>query len=152
MSRIIKDLRWARVAPEQRKAGRTPSRGAKAAGIRYERALAKALPQALPGLWWEFEDYKGWGTCQTDLVLRVHDQIFVLEAKYTWTESAWPQLENLYLPVLGMATEMPVWGIQVCKNLTPCVRGMVCRKLHEALESAANGHMTTLHWIEKGAV
>lgn len=113
-------------------------RGAKALGVRYERALARSLPGATHGQWWEFWDANGRGFCQTDLFLPVGEAVVVLEVKYTWTPLGHSQLERLYLPVLRMALGRDVIGLVVCKKLIPEVLGQVtvCGTLVEAIEAA----------------
>jgi hypothetical protein len=125
-------------------------KGAKARGLTYERALAKAVPKAKAGLWWEYQDDNGLGYCQTDLVLIGREAALVLEAKYTWVEQAWTQLERLYVPVLGLALARPVFGVQVCKILKPETEGRVVGTLKEAFAAVKLGERVTWHWIGKG--
>ena len=155
MSRVVRGLKWARVAqrPQGLPIGRP--RGAKLEGVRYERRVAKAL--ALAGLkfshgkWWEFEDWAGRGVCQTDFVGKVGDSAVVLEVKYSWTQEAWWQLDQLYIPVLRMALACPVVGVQVCKMLISCAEGVVTRDLCEAIALAQSGvSPVTMHWAELG--
>lgn len=124
------------------------ARGAKAAGLRYERELAKALPQAKHGQWWQFVDRNGPGYCQTDLLLKTELGLFVLEVKYTWTPAGHEQLRKLYKPVVEKALGQPVHLVQVCKRLTTEVpRDSVRLELSEALALAANGWPAVLAWI-----
>ena len=126
VTRQINRLSWAKQSPSRPPGiGVTRARGAKAAGVRYERLLAKAVPKAQAGVWWEFVDSAGHGWCQTDLVLIGRDGALVLEAKYTATDRAWEQLEGLYLPVVSAALGRPCWGVQVCRVLTPEMPGPV---------------------------
>lgn len=126
-------------------------RGAKAAGLRYERDLAKAMPSAKHGQWWEYRDLAGPGFCQTDLIYQLASGVLVLEAKYTWTETGHQQLERLYLPVVSRALAVPTCGIVVCKVLTTEVpRNSVCSSLEEALGHARAGRRAVLHWLGTG--
>ena len=147
MTRRVTGLRWARRL-EERPAGLPIGRprGKKRAGVQYERQLAGALPNARHGLWWEFEDRYGKGICQTDLVMLVGQATVVLEAKLTWTEDAWDQLEGLYLPVVRMAMAGRVVGVQVCKNLLPQAK-WVSVGLEEAVLNALADRRATLHWM-----
>jgi len=124
-------------------------RGAKAAGLRYERALARMLPGATHGQWWEFWDANGRGVCQTDLFLTVGDAVVVVEVKYTWTLVGHGQLENLYLPVLRKATGREVIGLVACKKLVPEVLGVaqVSGNFVEALEAARSAR-SVLHVVD----
>lgn len=145
MSRRLCGLKWARQIERPGGIPKGRPRGAKAAGVRYERALAAALPEAHHGLWWEYLDDNGMGFCQTDLLLLGPDCALVLECKYTWTEEAWEQLEHLYLPVVARALDCPTYGVQVCKTL----RGEtsdVCWTLEEALAIALEGRRPSMHW------
>lgn len=152
MSRVVQALRWARGPSETRPScipvGRP--RGVKAKGVQYERQLARALPMASHGLWWEYEDLFGHGWCQTDLVGQQADgSLVVFEAKLTWVPEAHQQLELLYRPVVELATHRPVLCVAVAKGL---VRGMpaavkVTSDLRTALELASKRVPVVLHWI-----
>lgn len=146
MSHWVQGLSWARQSerPKAMPIGRP--RGAKAAGVRFERLVAKAMPQAKHGLWWEFVDASGRHWCQTDLVLEGRDSVLVVECKYTWTRDAQRQLEGLYLPVVSWVRGKPAYGVQLCKVLTPEATG-VCPTLEDALALARSGAAATWHWI-----
>ncbi len=126
-------------------------RGKKAAGVRYEKLLAAAIPAAKHGQWWRFVDVKGPGYCQTDLLLATDWGFAILEAKYTWTEVGHQQVARLYKPVVEFATGQRAFGIEVCKVLTPAVeREWVCSSLDEAIGRASAGYKTVLHWLGVG--
>lgn len=163
MTRVIRGLKWARALdarPSCIPVGRP--RGAKAAGLRYERALAAALPGAKHGQWFEFEDLAGRGYCQVDLLLdsglrkdslgRV--KLLILESKYTWTFEGHQQIEGLYRPVVERAYGCSVLGIVVAKRLIPGVQGIarICGGLEEAIAAGAGGGRVVLHWLGKGAL
>lgn len=123
-------------------------RGAKAAGLRYERSLAKAMPAAKHGQWFQFQDRAGDGCCQTDLLLGSDGACFVIEAKYTWTLEGHEQLERLYLPVVGMALARPCFGIVVARRLLSQMPGIVvANSLGQALIFARQGRRVCWHWI-----
>lgn len=147
--RLISGLLWARPA-EKAPFRQGKGRGAKAAGLRYERALARSLPGGWHGHWYEFEDRNGRGFCQPDLVLVWKGRLVVLEAKYTWVAEAHSQIERLYRPVLEMAHGHGVGGVVVCRGLVP---GMppalpVIRDLPSALALAISSpSCPVLHWL-----
>lgn len=148
MTRQIIGLKWARRHPEVWPFGipKPRPRGIKAFGRRYEAAVAKSLPQAEQGVWWEFRDANGPGICQTDFILVDGLTIVILECKHTWTPDGMSQLMGLYLPVVSMAAERPAIGIQVCKHIVPWA-GPAFTSLGEALATArAQGTPSTLHW------
>lgn len=127
------------------------ARGAKAAGLRYQRAFGKAIGRsALDGPWFAFRDLNGNGFCQPDFVINLPSIAVVLECKYTWTPEAFAQIELLYKPVLEMALEKPVFGFQVCKRLIPeaqkCCK--VTGMLGNGLVLANSGTRVALHWLE----
>ena len=140
MTREIQDLRFVKVLRERPSCipkGRP--RGAKAAGVRYEEALAasSAFAEASHGVWLEFGDARGHGFAQVDFVFATDEAIVVAEAKLTWTPAAYPQLRKLYFPLLAKFTTLPVGGIVVCQNLTrDTPRRDVVGDLSEALRMA----------------
>lgn len=146
MKRKVIGLRWATVCERPSNLPVSRPRGAKAAGLRYERLLAKALPEAIRGQWFEFEDRNGRGYCQTDLLLPVNfGKVAVLECKYTYTWEGLQELANLYLPVVKMALRREAVGVMVCKRLIPTA-GQVQGSLPAAL-AVASGQPSCWHWI-----
>jgi len=138
MSREVVGLKWAKILEKRPRAIPEAKRvsGAKLAGLRYERALAKSLPLA-HGVWWEFEDRNGPGWCQTDFVGTSGAWVVVLEAKWTWTHEAEEQLFGLYLPVVAKALRVPlgrVIPVVVCKKLIRGLSRPIRPSLQEALE------------------
>lgn len=129
------------------------AKGAKAAGHRYERALAAEVPYAIHGLWVEFSDINGRGFCQPDLVIkdvahagRTHT--VVLESKITWTPNGHGQVAELYAPVLERLWGQPVVGVVVCKHLTPEVPlSWVHGDLAAAVAAALGGRQSVWHWL-----
>lgn len=118
-------------------------------GLRYERVLAKALPMAKHGQWFEFEDKYGRGFCQVDLMLEMPRGILILEAKYTWVPEGHCQIEGLYSPVVEMALGKPCKGMVVCKKLIP---GMpreleIVSDLESGARALASGNRVVLHWL-----
>ena len=177
MTRKIQGLKWARgTSPPGFAKGPGPKVGAKAQGLRYERAVARELPQALKGLWWEFEDGNGPGWCQTDFFIPGKSEGLVLECKLGYSEGAWKQLELLYLPVVQLATGLKIQGLQVTKLLrgpgfAPVGAGVrvgakppgvrvgakppgvrVVNRLESGLALARLGHRVVVHWTGLGPI
>ena len=148
--KTIVGLKWAKVLDSRPKGipvGKP--RGAKAYGVRYERALASAAPWLVRGTWFEFEDKNGPGLCQTDF-LSSGAPIVVLETKYTWTEDGHVELEKLYLPIVEAVWGGSPVGIVVSKNLTPRVPSRsICASFEEAIE-IGRSRRSVLHWIGSG--
>lgn len=123
-------------------------RGAKAQGLRYERALSKALPSAKHNLWFEFWDKNGRGFCSPDFLLEFPQFLVVLEAKYTDTDAGREQIEHLYRPILAKLYAKPIRGVLVCRNLLRSSRN-IYHDLNSAIASA-EFCIPTLHWLGKG--
>lgn len=136
--RVIEHLRWAKPAGKA-PFGPSRARGAKGAGLRYERQLGDSLPLAAAGLWWEFEDSFGKGFCQTDLLLELPQGLVVVEVKYTWVPEGHSQISKLYRPVLEAATGKKVFGIVACKALVPGIPFRIVGDLNSALGIALAG-------------
>jgi hypothetical protein len=125
------------------------ARGTKAFGLSFERAVARALPGAVHGPWYEFWDRDGKGYCQPDLVLVLPRLVLVIECKLSDTPAARAQLNELYLPVCAKAHGRPAQGLVIVKHLKPDSTH-VFSKLSEALQSL--GVCPCLHWIGRGAL
>jgi len=150
--RVITGLEWAKLLKSRPKAipvGRP--RGAKAKGIHYERELAKLLPGASAGRWFEFEDRNGHGHCQPDFVLSFASELVVLECKLTWVPAGHTQIEQLYQPVLESLSAKRVLGVVVCKNLLPDMPVPVFGDLASAIAGARNGR-AVWHWLGVGGI
>lgn len=154
--RRIRGLRFAQsiARPEGLPAARP--RGCKLDGLYYERQVAKAVPWAIPGAWFEFTDLNGHGKCQTDLIFgyRAGDvrELFCLEVKLSLVEDGFDQLELLYLPVLRHCYQVPTYGIQVTKNLRGAGRAwgkppIICSSLGDAMHQARQGKRVAWHWL-----
>jgi hypothetical protein len=126
---------------------------AKKLGIIYENRVAKALPGAIHGQWFEFWDLNGHGFCQVDfLMLPKGGNLTVFECKLTDCLEAEQQLEGLYLPVVAKATGMKARGAVIAKNLT-IQSNRVTQSLKEALDFASFGPpFPVLHWIGRTAL
>lgn len=145
---VVSGLRWAKESHRPVGLSKSKSRGAKAAGLRYEKALAKALPIAKHGQWFEFEDLTRRGYCQPDLLVSLGPVVLVLEAKYTWTMVGHSQLNQLYLPVVERALRRRAVGVVVCRALTPeTPKESIFSTLLGAVTFAATGRPAVLHWF-----
>lgn len=123
---------WPEIIPRSR------SRGVKALGHRYEKAVARQLgAEAKQGVWWAYRDANGPGLCQTDFIIVGEIWVVILECKHTWTMEGMEQLEYLYIPVVEMALDKRAIGIQICKHLTPDVP-----EVFDSLETAVNAART----------
>src|SRR5215471_19291929 len=127
-------------------------RGAKAAGLRYERSLHSNLPAGtLHGQWFEYICSEGRGYCQTDFIVSLLPAcVAVLEAKYTLVPGAFSKLLSLYIPVVTLAMQCPAIGIVVVKNLNPAFihTQPIYNDLYLAAKHAHNtGMPALLHWV-----
>lgn len=150
--RIINGLIAASACSRPANIPKSRPRGRKAAGLKYERELAKGIPGGIHGQWFRFIDAKGPGVCQTDILLKTSLGIVILESKYTWTQDGHVQLDKLYIPVVERANPgIPAFGIVACKVLTNDVNpDWICRDLQSAIARSASGRKTVLHWIGAG--
>lgn len=122
----------------------------KARGLAYERELAKALPQAHHGVWFEFEDTNGHGYCQPDFILELGPRptpVFIIETKLRWTLEGHLQVEGLYVPVVEATLGRKAIGGEVCKVLVPGAGAVLTRSLPELIRAAGLGHRAVLHWL-----
>lgn len=144
---------WPDIIPRSR------SRGVKALGHRYEKAVAKQLGHnARQGVWWAYRDANGPGLCQTDFIIVGEVWAVILECKHTWTFEGMEQLQDLYIPVVEKALDKRAIGVQVCKHLTSDAYD-VFNDLESAVNAARTGQrlikapmrfdnhrLVTLHW------
>lgn len=108
--RYIKGLLWCKrtTKPNFKKQRQT---AAQKRGITYERKIAKILreiyePEAevQHGPWLEFEDAKGWGICQPDVLILPTDvakPLLLIEIKLTHKPEAEGKLRNVYKPLIS---------------------------------------------------
>lgn len=101
--------------------GKAPRpKGAKALGLRFERAVGRALPGALHGQWLKFVDNNGKGFCQPDILFSPRPGVLcVVECKLTDTMEAEGQLKHLYMPLVGKLFDGELRPIIVVKYLSP---------------------------------
>lgn len=130
----------------------TRPRGAKGAGLRFERAIARALPGATRGQWFEFEDFYGHGYCQTDFLWDTGKSIIVVESKLTDTPAAPAQLRELYIPVVERAFGKRTYGLIIVKNLmAETDKRLVCDSVAIAV-TRLDACIPIVHWLGRGTL
>lgn len=122
-------------------------RGVKAQGLRYERLLAKAWPQAVHGQWWTYGAYGVRKFCQTDLLLVRPTAAIIVEVKLSWTPEARRALDEVYIPVVKRALDKPAFGFMATQHLRKGMSGVVLGDLDEAVEAAFRGWNVIWHWL-----
>lgn len=162
MARIERSVAGLRFATQCERPSCIPvgrPRGAKAQGVRYERAVADVLQgtfnsnRIVHGQWFEFHDANGKGYAQVDLLLYLQalDLYIVGECKLTYTGEAWRKMRMFYLPIVAMALQRRAVGFVVVRNLTPEVDvRRVCATFRETLNRCVNGGEPTWHYLGKG--
>lgn len=155
--RRIKQLRWARPCSRPKGIPRfSRARGSRAAGLAYERKLAKAIgsdfPLAFHGQWYEFEDAAGHGYCQPDIVIPQDRFVVCVEVKLSAQDSAWLQARGLYKPILEHVYRKPCICIVATKYLRSERAGdIIATSLADAVTSAEVLNVQPLwHWIGQG--
>ena len=131
---------------------RSRPKGAKAAGLRYEKALSAAIPRAEHGQWFEFRDLNGPGHCQSDLIIVGQKRVVVIECKLTEVDQGRAQLRVLYFPIVEMVwPDKKPLGIVAARHLSK--EGdltLVETTLKGAIERAERQKVIpTLHWMER---
>lgn len=127
-------------------------KGSKAAGLRFEKALAAAIPRADHGQWFEFRDLNGPGHCQMDLVIEGQKRIVIIECKLTEVEQGVEQLRELYFPIAEKVwPDKKPLGIVAARHLSKCPDvGLVEPTLKGAiLRAETQKIIPVLHWMER---
>lgn len=152
--RVIKGLKWARLDEIGPGFGVSRPRGAKRAGIKYEKDLADAFHgKAAHGKWIKFEDQNGIGFAQPDILFPFNVELFIVESKYTWVPEASTQISLLYKPLLEyIYSSNKICGIVACKVITQfgATRQVVCSNMEQAINLSRNGQIPVLHWLGSG--
>ncbi len=152
--RVVKGLKWARLDDVGPGFSASRARGAKRAGLKYEKDLAKAFgPKAAHGRWIKFEDQNGIGFAQPDILYPNGKELFIVESKYTWVPEAHTQIALLYQPLLEcIYADAKIFGIVACKVLTQfgAAKRVVCSDMDQAMNFARGGEVPILHWIGTG--
>lgn len=97
--------------------------------------------ELLLGQWFSFSDDNGPGFCQPDILLITPALIFILECKLSYTDWAWPQLRQLYKPIVERVFERPAITIQVCKHLYADVPGLI-ESIQQTMDAPGGGCLT----------
>lgn len=148
--RKVYQLSSAQECPRPKSIPNSKPRGVKAKGLSFERAVARALPGAKHGLWFRFWDANGPGYCSPDFILQSSGMIFILECKLSNVQEARAQLEELYLPVVALATGLPTRGIVLVKSVWREDRPeLITDSLSQACLLAQTS-IPTLHWLGRG--
>jgi len=124
---IIRGLRWAKALDHQPNFLTSPKiRGIQRAGLIYENRIANYLQaiygkDVIHGQWYAFEDRRGLGWCQPDIIILpslTRKYILVIECKLKATKKAWVQLNYLYRPIMErLYPQVEIRLVQVVKNL-----------------------------------
>ena len=124
---IIRGLRWAKALDERPGFISSPRiKGIQRAGLIYENRIANYMKdlygdKVLHGQWYHFEDKRGLGWCQPDIIIlpnRSRKFLLVIECKLKATKKAWVQLNYLYRPILErLYPQVEIRLVQVVKNL-----------------------------------
>lgn len=151
MSRVVVGkVDWARPCEKPASIPKSRPRGSKADGLRYEKLVAKAIPEARHGTWFEFHDVNGYGYCQPDLIIVGLRNVLVIECKLSNYFEGFNQIERLYKPVLREAYGLPVAGAVVLKSLRSDVPGrLVCSTMQGAFELLRSNQacVPLVHWL-----
>ncbi len=149
--RRIEGLHW--VHPRANPWPKTRLRGTRAAGLRFQRAVARAIPLGQADQWFEFSDRHGLGYCSPDLILVGSRLIVALECKLTAVPEADAQLADLYLPILAHHYGREARGIVVVRHLRPQVdQSRVRTALRDCLKDASESFFPILHWLGRGPI
>ncbi len=125
--RAVHDLKWASTLDTKPPfIKEDKAKGKRRAGLVYERKVANYLEALYPervrhGQWFTFEDKRGKGWCQTDILVMPEDTepLVIVEVKLTYKPGAKHKLKSFYQPVVRNVWPVPrIIRVQVCKNLT----------------------------------
>lgn len=139
------------LAPKAFAPGKRRPRGAKGAGIKFEKEVAKAFgARARHGQWFSFFDKNGSGMCQTDLLIVQPTKVFCFEVKLGNITAGRAQFSELYRPVLERVYKRPVYGIVIARYVSddPEPR-KITNNMLSAIVAAQIGEVPTLHWRER---
>ena len=124
-------------------------RGSKGLGLRYEAALARALPSALHNPWYEYLDANGPGWASPDILTKYRGHVVVLECKLTDIAAAEAQLQELYFPIVELVYGLPAKGIVVVRSLV--TRPDPSRVVTSLAAALAAPGVPIWHWLGAGA-
>jgi hypothetical protein len=120
MARIATQVEMASIIRHPPFCTRRSRRGAKGAGVRYERKVHRQLElkyefSYFPSVWLRYVDEGRIFYCQPDGLLFLHSlrRLVVVEAKIKHCPEAYDQITKLYMPVLSKI--FPRWKLAACE-------------------------------------
>lgn len=136
-------------------------KGTAAKGKTYERKFGRELRDLIAAgklsgelyrqQWLMFTDQEGFNFAQPDCYVVQSNRVWLFECKRTENKSACDQLILLYRPLLQFLYELPVYCVQVCKNIranaNPEWRGELVDHIDQAL--ALEDELCTFHYIDQ---
>ena len=151
---IIRGLRWAKALDRQPNFLTSPKiRGIQRAGLIYENRIANYLQaiygkDVIHGQWYAFEDRRGLGWCQPDIIIlpnRNRKYIMVIECKLKATKKAWVQLNYLYRPIMErLYPQVGIRLVQVVKNLNKDLKLQMLDKVEDMFTQEKQFEYATL--------
>lgn len=126
-------------------------------GLRYQKRVTQALAaicsrrgaKFFPEPWFEFSDSNGRGQIAPDAIIIFGDQIIVIEVKTTYVPIAITKLEGLYVPLVTLTTSGRLYGLVICKNITPDAAHLIDRLTDTFRHSAST---PVLQWLGHGPI
>ena len=139
---VISKLRWAKALDERPVFIPSPRlTGVKRAGVLYENRVANYMKaiygdeNVLHGQWYQYEDRRGVGYCQSDILILPHGDVkdlIILECKLKSRRVAEVQLRYLYKPIVEhLYPNTNIIMVQVCKFLNPKTKGVIIDELDD---------------------
>lgn len=96
----VRDLKWAHYGPVPSFIPQTRYRGSRAKGIAFEKKIVKTLrkdyPDLLSGQWIYFEDVRGPGVAQPDILIPSKDSLHLVECKLSYRKDAEVKIRGVY--------------------------------------------------------
>ena len=117
--------------------------------MQYEKRVQKALKKLDVGnvicnQWIEYWDRNGPGAAETDAYIVFPSRVILMDMKLTAKFEHWPQLEELYSPLLGMIYNRPVHVAQVGRSIRPGLEAPIFPDLISFLR--ADVPRGVIHW------
>lgn len=95
--------------------------------------------------WISYEDHGHQRAAEPDCFAALADWVLLLEFKLTGSRYGYNQCLGLYVPLLTILFNKPVYSLQVCKNLTPETPGPFVYSVEDFL--ADPQPYATLQWL-----